>query len=506
MKNKKSIHRTFLLYLILVGIISVSLVGYLWISSETSRFENESNALRASYVEKQKDILKREVSRALDFVKYMQSQTEKRLQESIRNRVYEAYSIAEHIYTQYKDSKSIEEIKELIRETLRPIRFNNGRGYYFAFTLEGIETLFAAKPEMEGKNMLQIRGSKGEPVVLDMLTIVKEKGGEGFYSYTWSKPNEQGFFPKIAFVKLFEPINWVIGTGEYLDDVEKDIQEECLKWISNIKFGNDGYVFVGQWDGLSLSGPAIGKNMYNVQDVNGVKIVQELIDASKTGGGFVNYVLPKFEDKRHAPKISYAVGVDEWQWYIGSGIYVDEIETEILKKQSELNARIKKNIKNTLFILIAIVVLIVISVRLITGRIYNNLKLFTKFFARASSDDIRIEPDSLHFSEFTSLAESVNKMVEKRSIVKAALQKERGKAQQYLDIAGVMFVAIDSEQHVTMINQKGCDILGYPAHEIVGKNWFDNFIKAEDIEEIKDVFNQIISGNIKPVEYMKIRF
>jgi len=175
-------------------------------------------------------------------------------------------------------------LKKSLR-TLRPIRFNKGRGYYFAFDLNGIETLFPVRPDMEGKNMLKVRGGKGEFVVSDMLAVIREKG-EGFYSYSWSKPNKQGYFPKIAFVKLFEPIGWVIGTGEYLDDVEKDIQEECLKWISNIKFGKDGYVFAGQWDGLSLSGPATGKNMYAVADINGVKIVQELIKAAKSEGGF----------------------------------------------------------------------------------------------------------------------------------------------------------------------------------------------------------------------------
>jgi PAS domain S-box-containing protein len=64
-----------------------------------------------------------------------------------------------------------------------------------------------------------------------------------------------------------------------------------------------------------------------------------------------------------------------------------------------------------------------------------------------------------------------------------------------------MFVAIDTEQNVMMINKKGCEILGYEEHEIVGKNWFDHFIKTENIEDIKEVFNQIISGNIQPVEY-----
>jgi len=80
-------------------------------------------------------------------------------------------------------------------------------------------------------------------------------------------------------------------------------------------------------------------------------------------------------------------------------------------------------------------------------------------------------------------------------------QALRERFQQYLDIAGVMFVVIDVKQNVVMINKKGCEILNYEDHEIIGKNWFDHFIKTENIEDIKGVFNQVMSGDFKPVEH-----
>jgi PAS domain S-box-containing protein len=91
--------------------------------------------------------------------------------------------------------------------------------------------------------------------------------------------------------------------------------------------------------------------------------------------------------------------------------------------------------------------------------------------------------------------------ITKRKRAEEALKKERYRSQQYLNIAGVMFVAINAEQNVMMINKKGCEILGYEEHEIVGKNWFDHFIKTENIKDVKKIFNQIILGNIEPLEY-----
>jgi PAS domain S-box-containing protein len=88
-----------------------------------------------------------------------------------------------------------------------------------------------------------------------------------------------------------------------------------------------------------------------------------------------------------------------------------------------------------------------------------------------------------------------------RKRMEETLRLERDKAQQYLDIAGVMFVALNREQNVTLINKKGDEILGYPEDEILGKNWFDHFLPDSNISEVKAVFDRIIAGDIEPVEY-----
>ena len=84
--------------------------------------------------------------------------------------------------------------------------------------------------------------------------------------------------------------------------------------------------------------------MWDATDPNGVKIVQELIAAAKSGGGYVRYTSIAHQGRKSAPKISYAVGVPEWQWYLGAGVFVDEIETVIAEKQAALNALINRNV------------------------------------------------------------------------------------------------------------------------------------------------------------------
>ncbi|MGD2146352.1 MAG: response regulator [Anaerolineae bacterium] len=85
------------------------------------------------------------------------------------------------------------------------------------------------------------------------------------------------------------------------------------------------------------------------------------------------------------------------------------------------------------------------------------------------------------------------RLAEAKRRAEQALREEQDRAQRYLDIAGVMFVALNSEGEVTLINQKGCDILGQSHDEIIGKNWFDTFVPRRTREGVSSVFRQLLA-------------
>lgn len=82
----------------------------------------------------------------------------------------------------------------------------------------------------------------------------------------------------------------------------------------------------------------------------------------------------------------------------------------------------------------------------------------------------------------------------------AKLREERNKAQQYLNIAGVIIVAINDEGIVSLINRKGCEVLGYKEEEIRGKNWFDLCVPERMRKERKDTLKKVMAGEKKEVE------
>ncbi len=85
-----------------------------------------------------------------------------------------------------------------------------------------------------------------------------------------------------------------------------------------------------------------------------------------------------------------------------------------------------------------------------------------------------------------------------------ALRKERDKAQRYLDTVEAIIVALDEDGNITLINRKGCEILGYKEHELLGRNWFVTCLSHPESKEaynVYSVFNEIMVGNLEASDY-----
>ncbi|MFC1552437.1 PAS domain S-box protein, partial [Candidatus Latescibacterota bacterium] len=82
-----------------------------------------------------------------------------------------------------------------------------------------------------------------------------------------------------------------------------------------------------------------------------------------------------------------------------------------------------------------------------------------------------------------------------------ALIQEQETAQRYLDVAKVMFMIQNAEGRVILINKKGCEVLGYEEHEILSKNWYDNFLPESVRQKTKDGLAELLAKHHEPDEY-----
>ena len=351
-------------------------ISYFFISYDYKYFNTEIKDIENQYIEAQKDFIKLEIEKVADYIEYKKNLTENRLKKDIKNRTIEAYNIAVLLYNRFKNQKSKTEIENIIRDTLRVIKFHNGRGYYFGLDSKGVVTLFADKPHLEGVDILKVKSSDGKYPITDIVNIGLEQD-EGYYSYLWSKPNSTGTnHKKVAFVKYIKELDWIIGTGEYIDDVESDIREEVLDRIKNIKYGANGYVFVLDIDGVVLSHPKMTKSrsVIDLKDKNNFEFIKEFIKISKTKErGYVEYYLSNLEDKENVrKKISYIQYLPKWNWIIGTGVYFNEIESAIENKKDKFQSRIE-TYTDYIVILILVLLFIIITLSFLFSKTIKNI-------------------------------------------------------------------------------------------------------------------------------------
>ena len=273
----------------------------------------------------------------------------------------------------------------------------------------------------------------------------------------------------------------VTASAQYTDDLINQIKGEVLARIETIHFGDEGYIFAGQWDGLSLSGPAKGRDMIDVTDARGVKIVQELIKAAKSGGGYVSYVMPKFESDITFEKLSYTMAIPEWQWYVGAGVNMDKIETVLEQKRAALQKRINNHFLRIVSILVAVFLFILIAAKFVSNRTKKSFDSFAAFFSKAATESAKIGSENLAFMEFESLAREANRMVQERNKAEVALRESEKNYRELVQSANSIIMRMDTEGRVIFFNTYAQNFFGYREEDIIGKNVVGTIVPERDI-------------------------
>ena len=380
------------------------------------KFQDSTKSIKSNYLKNTKEKIKWEVKHYIGLINNAKDSAVNEYKSRAKSRVYEAHTLASGFYNRYKDVKSEEEIKKLIIETLRNIRFENQNGYYFIFDLNGIARLFADKPELEGKNILSIHNRDNVYVVKEMIELA-QNSSEGFYSYMWTKPNQKSKeFEKISYIKLFKEYGWVMGAGTYVNDIDESAKKKIINNLESIKFDpvSNNYIFIGNWDGVSQTYPVKGKNMLQIRDKNGLYIVKELIKKAKSGGGYVEYVMPSFEGLKNTTKLSYTEPIKEWEWYVGAGVYIDDINSDISKLKKDMYDDMKNSAFTVLIILFVLFLIFIMINRKFYKKLEKDFSTIVSFLDSVVKDDKKIDRKTVVFEEFDTIAKSGNKMLQKK--------------------------------------------------------------------------------------------
>ncbi len=137
-----------------------------------------------------------------------------------KNVVETAFSVLTHFESQEQSGKmSREQAQAMAISVLKSLRYD-GDNYFWVNDMQPAMVMHPIKPELDGKDLSQSTDAKGKKHFVAFVEIAN-KQGEGFIDYHWTKPGLPEPLRKISFVKAFTKWGWIIGSGIYLDDVDR---------------------------------------------------------------------------------------------------------------------------------------------------------------------------------------------------------------------------------------------------------------------------------------------
>jgi methyl-accepting chemotaxis protein len=124
------------------------------------------------------------------------------------------------------------EARKRAADLVRNLRYDNGN-YFWIDTTEGINVVLLGR-DTEGKSRYDLQDAKGKYLVREINKNGSKEGG-GYTDYWFPKPNETEPKPKRGYSLLFKPYNWVVGTGSWVDDLDKLVAQKEAVYQQEVK-------------------------------------------------------------------------------------------------------------------------------------------------------------------------------------------------------------------------------------------------------------------------------
>ncbi|MDP3538550.1 MAG: cache domain-containing protein [Azonexus sp.] len=280
--------------------------------------------------------LRAEMQSAIGFIEFSRQRTETVLRASITEQVDVAMQMVQAIYDRESPRHPVAEVKRMIVEALRPARFYEGRGYYFIDDMTGQFILLPTAPQFEGKTNLDNRDDTGHYIMRGLIEAAGKPRGEGFSRYRWYRPDDsKQMADKLAYVRHFEPYDWLIGTGDYTYKWEAAQQKEVVARLRVLRFGQSGYISIIDRDGLGVlspSNPALEGLLLSAMPPAEREAAEKLYRLGTEKGTFVRYEWPDAKSGKTLSKTALVQTFEPWGWVLIASMVDDELQAVIAKE------------------------------------------------------------------------------------------------------------------------------------------------------------------------------
>ena len=432
----KNISITKKIFILIVGVIAILSIALIFVSI------NEINNVTNENIKKFKETTlaqkKKELSDKAEIVyKIIESHYKetlpKEMEKNAKNYLLQRADILFNILNRYyQENKNSPNIKEKLKELVKSARYGKS-GYFWINDFNYKMVMHPIKPQFNGK--VFINTPKVPFVELAVNALKKCNCDATFIKYRFYNPATKKYEFKVSLVKVFKPFNWIIGTGRYISDVTPKVKREVLDNIKNIRSGKSGYFWINDMNYKMVMHPIKpqfdGKVFINTPKVPFVQLGVDALKHSNKDYAYIKYKFYNPATKRYEEKLSIVKLFKPWNWVIGTGTYLQDIEDTILKMKESAQKEIKVLILKIIIIDVIIGLLILAGAYLIS-KIYiiePIQKLSDRIEDLASGEaDLTKRVDIYTKDEIGYIAQNVNKFIENLTKVIATIKNTAKKS------------------------------------------------------------------------------
>lgn len=392
------------------------LMTTIFIINEYNAFNKHIENIKAQFKEQYRDRLQEEIDKIINYITEHNKQANSQIEKELRQKVQSAYTIASHIHHVYEKDQNIDQLKQMVLELLRPIRWSEDNGSYFIVDIKtNTFQLYADDPVIENLNISSVFNEKSGMSVVQLLSTIQEKGAD-FFEYTTHKPGfPQLLLVKSAFIKYFEPFDWIIGAEVYKKGMEEMLQAELLDRIRLMHFGTDGNFFIFRKDGTILTHTdkhLIGRSILDISDETGMDYGKKLFDMgiNSINDNYIELMITTNDTKQN--RLFLIKPYNNWDWIICANISMNELNRAIQAQTATYRIILTKNIILFLLLLGIAVVILLFASYFYSFKLKNNIDKFTLFFKKAIHEKTKIQESDMIFNEFIQLSQLANAMID----------------------------------------------------------------------------------------------
>jgi len=450
MAKRKRLTRIPLMMSMGIAFVLIVFMGTFFAIRQFGQIERESATIKNEFIEERRDLIASSTESLAEYAALRKTLSDGEMRDILSAKVDEAHASIISIYKANQADVEKARIKAMALDFLRKVRFNKGRGHYFAVSMEGRELLNPISPELEGDNLMETGSPEVSSARKSEIELIKRRK-QGFVENDWPKPDEEGSLKrKTSYIKYVEPFDMYIGAGDFHDDYSESVKEDILieaRQVSDrvtVKI-----VDYGKESGQKLK--IIDGDFDGDEDfLDGIEekdLLAIIMDSQKYEGAFIDQSIRAMNTDLDIPSLVYVRHIPEWDIALVAYSNLYDMKNFLSAFSISLQGELRWQLSFLLFAFLITLAFAYSMAGYYRNMLGRQIGLFSDF-RRDNKGKRKLDLKKFKYFELYRIARIMNRMMESNDRMSRDLEESEEKFRGFFELSPDLIFVINFKRGI----------------------------------------------------------